>query len=69
MKPWEEMYRAVIQRLHQIVQENEPMESVELIVNAHISIMSEYDGVPESEWVKYRGYRTEPPQQAPTELE
>lgn len=57
MKPWEEMYRALLYRLHEIVEHNEPIDSVELIVNAHTQVMSEYDGVQAHEWTKYRGWR------------
>ena len=56
-KPWEAMYRSLIIRLDEIVQNNESMSAVELISTAHIRIMSEYDEVSESEWTKYRGWR------------
>lgn len=51
------MYRSLIIRLDEIVQNNESMSAVELISTAHIRIMSEYDEVSESEWTKYRGWR------------
>ncbi len=56
-KPWEAMYRSLIIRLDEIVQKNEPMDSVEAISTAHITVMSEYDGVSEAEWTAYRGWR------------
>ncbi|MBE27599.1 MAG: hypothetical protein CMB06_00600 [Euryarchaeota archaeon] len=56
-KPWEAMYRSLIIRLDEIVQNNEPLSSVELISNTHIKVMSEYDGVSTTEWTKYRGWR------------
>ncbi len=56
-KPWEAMYRSLIIRLDEIVQNNETMDSVELISTAHVKIMSEYDEVPEAQWTKYRGWR------------
>ena len=56
-KPWEAMYRSLVIRLDEIVQNNESINSVELISTAHIALMSEYHGVPETEWTAYRGWR------------
>ena len=56
-KPWEAMYRSLVIRLDEIVQNNEAMSAVETISSAHIQIMAEYDGVHENEWTKYRGWR------------
>ena len=56
-KPWETMYRSLLYRLEEIVENGEPMDAVELMTTVHIKVMSEYDGVPTHEWRKYRGWR------------
>ena len=43
MKPWEAMYRALVRRLDEIVENDESMEAVELVAKAHTGLMSEYD--------------------------
>ena len=57
IKPWEAMYRSLLYRLDEIVQNGEPMDAVELMTTVHIKAMSEYDGVSTIEWTKYRGWR------------
>ena len=43
MKPWEEMYRAVIRRLDEIVEKGESMDAVALIAKSHTGLMADYD--------------------------
>ena len=55
-KPWEAMYRSLIIRLDEIVQNNEPLSSVELISNTHIKVMTKTDGGTTTEWKKLRQF-------------
>ncbi len=56
-KPWEAMYRSILIRLDEIVKNEEPLDAVAYMTKVHINVMSEYDGVPETEWTAYRGWR------------
>lgn len=42
-KPWEAMYRSILRRFAEIVENNEGMEAVERIVLFHVDLMRDYD--------------------------
>jgi ribosomal protein S10 len=42
-KPWEAMYRSILKRFAEIVENNEGMEAVERIVLFHVDLMKDYD--------------------------
>ncbi len=62
-KPWEAMYRALLKGLFILLRDKstkrQQIKHLKVIVAAHICNMAEYDGVPEEEWMEYRGWRND----------
>ncbi len=60
---WEAMYRALLKGLVLLLREKpnkrKQIKHLKVIVAAHIGNMAEYDGVPEEEWMDYRGGRND----------
>ena len=62
-KPWEAMYRALLVALYKSIIQLKTNRRIAInlagIVTAHVKNMAEYDGVPEEEWIDYRGWRND----------
>ena len=58
---WEEMYRALLKGLFLFLldksSKRQKIKHLKVVVSAHVRNMAAYDGVPEEEWVFYRGWR------------